>query len=275
MAALTRPGDAATDLRLARLHLRMGQLGLARAELEALAGNGSLDDEGLLALAEARWRTGDLAGAGEAAQAYLGPGGDSVVALVIAAESVAAVGRPGEARRLAGRAIEQTEIPLDHIFAGMPRSSVWPADPADGGPTAATLFGAETAAAARTGTPTTRPAAEASDASPAAPEGPGFWDTEDVAPSLDGPARLAAARETLVAGRPAEAALRFAIVLRAAPELADDVLRAIEGGSRSPEIEIVRGDAFGVVGRGDDARRAYAAADALLGAPVPRPQEEA
>ena len=32
-----RPSDPATDRRLARLHLRMGLLGLARAELEALA----------------------------------------------------------------------------------------------------------------------------------------------------------------------------------------------------------------------------------------------
>ena len=55
------------SLRLAALHLRTGQHALARAELEALAGRGRLDVPALLDLAEVRWRTGDLAGAGEAA----------------------------------------------------------------------------------------------------------------------------------------------------------------------------------------------------------------
>ena len=44
-----------------------------------------------------------------------------MIALVIAAEAVAAAGRPSEARRLADRAIEATGEPLDALFAGMPR----------------------------------------------------------------------------------------------------------------------------------------------------------
>ena len=56
------------------LHLRMGSLALARAELESLAGRGMLDEPALLDLAEVRWRTGDLAGAGEAANALLSAG---------------------------------------------------------------------------------------------------------------------------------------------------------------------------------------------------------
>jgi len=44
----TRPADLA----LARIHLRLGSLGLARAELEALAGQDALDADGLLDLAE-------------------------------------------------------------------------------------------------------------------------------------------------------------------------------------------------------------------------------
>jgi tetratricopeptide (TPR) repeat protein len=273
MTAFTaRPPDPATDLRLARLHLRMGQLGLARAELEALAGGGHLDDDGLLALAEARWRTGDLTGAGEAAQAYLGAGRESVTALVIAAEAVAAVGRPGEARRIAGRALEEADAPLDRIFAGMPRSSIWPADPADGGQVAATLFG-ESPAASRE-QPPSEPGVTATPATPP-PDGPGFWDTEAHPPLPDGKAELAAARAAQSAGRP-EASLRFAIVLRAAPELARQVLEATESGARSAEIEIVRGDAFGLVGRHDEARRAYAAAAELAGSSVvARPPEEA
>ena len=34
-----------------------------------MAGDGALDDEAIIDLAEVRWRTGDLAGAGEAAAA--------------------------------------------------------------------------------------------------------------------------------------------------------------------------------------------------------------
>ena len=63
--------ERAADLVLARLHLRLGSLGLARAELESMAGRNSLDDQGIRDLAEVRWRTGDLAGAGDAAAAYL------------------------------------------------------------------------------------------------------------------------------------------------------------------------------------------------------------
>jgi hypothetical protein len=70
------PVDAApaTALRLARLHLRTGMLRLARLELEQLAGAAALDTEGILDLAEVRWRTGDLRGAAEAAGAWLDAG---------------------------------------------------------------------------------------------------------------------------------------------------------------------------------------------------------
>ena len=61
----------AADLVLARLHLRLGALALARAELETLAGRDALDDDGLTDLAEVRWRTGDLVGAG--GDARMGP----------------------------------------------------------------------------------------------------------------------------------------------------------------------------------------------------------
>ena len=54
------PTSARAELVLARVHLRMGSMGLARAELETLAGRNGLDDEGIRDLAEVRWRTGDL-----------------------------------------------------------------------------------------------------------------------------------------------------------------------------------------------------------------------
>ena len=42
------PTDRPVALRLARLHLRMGSLPLARAELESLAGRAMLDEDALL-----------------------------------------------------------------------------------------------------------------------------------------------------------------------------------------------------------------------------------
>ena len=44
--------NAAEDLRLARLHLRLGMLAAARAELEDLEHRGALNNEGLASLAE-------------------------------------------------------------------------------------------------------------------------------------------------------------------------------------------------------------------------------
>ena len=93
-----------------------------------MAGRNELDDDGIRDLAEARWRTGDTTGAGEAAAAYLAAIPDDVVALVIAAEAQAELGRPGEARRLAGMAMEGADGSLEPIFAGMRRSSIWPVD---------------------------------------------------------------------------------------------------------------------------------------------------
>ena len=70
-ATIVRAGprrpSARRELVLAHTHLRLGSLALARAELETLAGARRLDTPGLVDLAEARWRTGDLTGAGEAA----------------------------------------------------------------------------------------------------------------------------------------------------------------------------------------------------------------
>ena len=54
---------ARDDIRVARVHLRMGQLTLARAELEDLLRQDRLDLSGMAMLAEVRWRTGDAEGA--------------------------------------------------------------------------------------------------------------------------------------------------------------------------------------------------------------------
>ena len=114
------------DRRVARLHLRTGAIQLARAELETLAGIHALDPDGHLDLAESRWRSGDLAGAGDAIVEYLENGGDDALAYVIAAEASVAVGRVGDARRLARRALDRLTVPLEVVFAGQARSEVWP-----------------------------------------------------------------------------------------------------------------------------------------------------
>jgi hypothetical protein len=276
------------DLALARAHLRLGSLILARAELEMAADAGQLDGPGRVDLAEVRWRTGDLARAGEAAAEALTLVEDDPVALVIAAEAAAAVGRPNEARRLAGRAIEGFDGSVDSIFAGMPRSGIWPADSAEPPPIAATMFHQEPIAAPtkRAGdgetlvASTLRTAAVGSP--PVAPvprvaATPGFWDgdtdagAEPATPGLPDPVEeLEAGARALAAGSFDEAALRFALTLRLAPSLAPAVLDATEtpstadgmasAGAVDATLSVVRGDAFRLVGLEIEARRAYAIA---------------
>jgi hypothetical protein len=118
--------DPAVQVRLARVHLRTGGLTLARAEFEKLAGLGYLDAESMLDLAEVRWRTGDLARAGTAANAYLAGGGDDALGFVIAAEAASVADRPADARRYAGRALERSHVGLETYFAGIPRRLTWP-----------------------------------------------------------------------------------------------------------------------------------------------------
>jgi hypothetical protein len=269
--------ERAADLVLARLHLRLGSLGLARAELESMAGRNSLDDQGIRDLAEVRWRTGDLAGAGDAAAAYLEGAPDDVLALVIAAEMQSHLGRPGEARRLAGRALAASEGLLDTIFAGMPRSTVWPVD--TGGPLepAGTLFADLGAlppdwSVDASDSPDDAASAasqfEPGDAlAPTIQGGPGLWDAdhETVAPALPDPAELLArARAALEADRPGQAAAGLALAMRAAPTLAPAVLDLIAGRSE-PVLALVRGDAHRIVGHEAEALRDYAAAVAAIG----------
>jgi hypothetical protein len=270
------------DLILARAHLRLGSLGLARAELETLAGKDRLDDDGIRDLAEARWRTGDITGAGEAAATYLEVAPDDVVALVIAAEAQADLGRPAEARRLAGRALDRADGSLDPVFAGMRRSSIWPAEPGTTVGPVGVLFDdlhpgpigpaqvqgrrASDQASAAEG------AALHAPLDPALPaefdKGPGFWD--DEAPGVIGPAELVdagtlfhRARVALDQGQPAAAATGLILALRTSPELAPAVLDLLLGRAE-PILVLVRGDAERIVGREVEAMRDHAAAAARL-----------
>ena len=129
--SLSGPESVADDVRIATIHLRLGQLMLARAELEDLLGRDALDIHGLAALAEARWRTGDGDAATSAAEAHLEAGGTDPIAICIAAEAAAADGRPGDARILMDRLPIADAAALDALFAGMPRRAFWPAGPVD------------------------------------------------------------------------------------------------------------------------------------------------
>jgi hypothetical protein len=272
------------DLILAGLHLRLGALALARAELETLAGRDALDDDGLTDLAEVRWRTGDLVGAGEAAAAILDGDDGPVVALLVAAEAAMGRGRPSEARRYADRATARAGATLDVLFAGMPRSPIWPADPAALPPASAALFDVPAVG------PTTHPAATAVIASGPLSGGGGgagsaavvagsigLWDA-DAGQDLDGPPggpdlpiagdELVLARAALDDDLAADAATHLALVVRLAPALAPAVLELI-GDDRRPELALVRGDAYRLVGLEAEARQAYA--DVPRPAPRSRP----
>ena len=312
--SLTEDGGVVSrgpDLALARLHLRLGSMALARAELETLAGRDALDQDGLIDLAEARWRTGDIAGAGEAAAAALDDEDGPLLALVVAAEAAAARGRPTEARRLADRAMEVAGGSIDALFAGMPRAGVWPPDAAAPPPSPTTMFDPprrassvvhrhpmpheETAAASPTQPAADAPAARPGDEADAATVG--LWEAAaaDHGPDLtldltadieadglaDGASDLPAGdtelrlgRVALEAGDPDEAAVRLGLVLRVAPALAPAVLDLIERRTERG-LALVRGDAYRLVGREIEARRAFTEAARGGSWPPPPPEHEA
>lgn len=269
--------ERAPDLVLARLHLRLGSLSLARAELETLAGRDMLDAEGVVDLAEVRWRTGDIAGAGEAAQLVIDDDEGPVLALIVAAEAAAARGRPTEARRLAAKALAAANGSIDAIFAGMPRSPAWPPDPAAPPPAPTTMFASPAASRRTPPTGRRRPARERvappKDEQPveADADGAGLWD-EGMAAEAEAEAEaqaridaalptgeegLEAGRAALEAGDVVGAAVQLALVLRIAPALAPAILDLV-GDRHDPALALVRGDAYRAVGRELDARRAYA-----------------
>ncbi len=300
------------DLVLARLHLRLGSLALARAELETLAGRDALDEDGLVDLAEARWRTGDIEGAGEAAVAALTDEEGPLLALVVAAEAAAARGRPTEARRLAGRAMAEAAGSIDEIFAGMPRGSAWPPDASAPPPAPTTMFDAPrrgTVVAPHGGrrgrvapvvAPVVAPPVRAeagpspSDAADAGTDG--LWGEDgvpeaavtdvlsadlaaeaeaeaeagltDAVDEPDPAAELERARAALSLADPGEAAVRLGLVLRLSPSLAPAVLDLVAD-RPEPALAIVRGDAYRLVGRELEARRAFAEAARSVGAASP------
>ena len=240
----------AADLRLARLHLRLGALSLAGAELEAAHAEQALGGGGLLDLAEVRWRTGDLPTAGEAAEEFVGGGGQALIAAIIAAEAAAHAGRPtdaggwlAEALALAGPSPDDA---LRDAFAGMPRSAIWPLDPAGPDLPGPLIGDAGGRARAAAGWPVT----------PRIPSAPASWRSGAGSDAADPIEELAAAGADLEAGETVGAAVRLGIVLRLAPALAPAVLELLQGVPGGLPA-LIRGDAYRLVGREVEADRAY------------------
>ena len=261
----TAEAPAGADGRLARLHLGTGLLRLARVELEELAGEGRLDAAGVLDLAEARWRTGDLRGAAEAAGAWLEAGaatgeaetGGRAVALAhaLVADALTVRGRDEEAAAHVAAtlaalapgppgeegppgAARSVSNALDALFAGIaPRADAWPAfDPGDRGTASADHVSAGGAVHVH-----------ASYAGSATPD------------------PIAAADDRLGAGDDAAAAVLLILALRATPIRAQEVLQRADAAlaARSGAgLLLARAEALRVLGRHEAAGIAYAVADA-------------
>ncbi len=249
------------------MHLAMGSLSLARAELESLAARDALDGPGMRDLAEVRWRTGDLALAGEAADRLLKEADDDPLTLVIAAEAVAAAGRPAEARRLASRAVEVGGDALEALFRGIPRSAIWPESigpqlgpGARPEPPATGLAGASAPPEDRTLEPSAPPVP----GEPAAPEPRSAPPTPAAAAAAPGQAAsaLAAGRAALDEGDAPVAALRLAVALRLDAATADAVSEAIGSRAAEPVLALVLGDALRLLGREPEAQASFEVAAA-------------
>jgi hypothetical protein len=266
-AAARRP-----DLRVARLHLRGGTHALARAELEALAGRDELDRDGILDLAEVRWRTGDLAGAAVAAAAWLEDGDETgdpgALAHAISAEAAAArgvldaaaahveaaMGRIGDARA------------LDAVFAGIVAGAAWPRE-AEASPASSVAAGPPVSSSERSPSPQRAP-------SPASPApGPASSPAAAAGALASRPAaELVAAGAAVVGEAPARAAVLLALALRADRAAAAAVLDVLDAAepeqAHAAALAFVRAEALGAVGRHEESRIAYASAERLALAPA-------
>jgi len=291
----------ADDVRVARVHLRLGQLTLARAELEDLLRRDALDGHAMAALAEARWRTGDAEGAAEAAFTHLGAGGSDDVALCIAAEAAASEGRATEARALMDRLPAADAATLDALFAGMPRRAFWPAGPVDrsdldelrrgagrspgasNGPQGAAAAGAPDgvtgigpdirsvpgprdvieATSGADWDAAARPGVEGSEVHPGrTPLDLPIHRGRRLKGQLDPQVEIVRARAELE-NRPERAVLRLALVLRHDPTFAPAVLELLRL-RREPSAALVRGDAQRLLGRHLEAEAAFdSAAESL------------
>ncbi len=262
---------------------------LARLEFEQLAGAAALDSTGVLDLAEARWRTGDLRGAAEAAGAWLdvpraehagATGRPRALAHAVVADGLAVRGRYEDAAlhvtaaldALAGRSGGTVEADLDDLFAGIPaRSDTWPAF----GQSAVRVDVDRAPGRRAAGRPARRPTERTAEARPEGEEA-----EPTLAPS-SGPTAdetIAAATERLRARDDTAAAVLLVLALRATPTRADEILqRADHALAARPgaALLLARAEALQALGRTEAAAIAYAVADAQArrgeAAPSPAP----
>jgi len=272
------------DARLVRVHVRGGLLNLARTTLESMAGAGTLDRDAMADLAEVRWRSGDLEGAVDAARAHRALGGEEPIALLIMAEGLAHSDQADEAGALAGEVTDRIGGAVDMLFALEPRSSVWPdADPGamlvDGaapGHWGLLVGGSEVAAP----TPETWPLAALPARSstpptgrggPAQPAGAGSASAAVTGGRVAGE-ELELAERAIAAGDATAAGDRLAVLLRLDPALAPIILSTADGAAAVipagdpgvAAIHLVRGDAYRLLGRDNEAAAAYQAAHQAL-----------
>jgi len=269
----------AADGRLARAHLRGGLLTLARASLEQMAGVGALDREALVDLAEARWRSGDLEGAAEAAAAHLDAGGDEPLAHLIVAEEADRQGSLVDARRHAAVVRERVGMGLDRLFAGELRSTAWPLEGVDWMDDGATTpgrwgllaGGAEVADPQPrswrmrpppvSGSPVTRPRLPL--AAAAATATASTLDQLELGRAAG--IELGAAEDEIDGGAITDAVDRLALVLRFDPALAPVILSMTDRALAAPgdrqqgvvALHLLRGDAYRGLGREAEAADAY------------------
>jgi hypothetical protein len=269
--------DPSLQARLARIHLRTGSLTRARAELETLAGRNQLDTAGRLSLAEARWRTGDLGGAGQAASEYLAANGDEALGFVIAAEAAAMGNRPAEARSYVEQAMQRYLSDLDPVFAGIARKAMWSTFAASPAavplPQAAVVVPAvETAPAVvpaveQAPAPAPEPAAAIEPTVKQAPEptaepaavvepAPEFVAADAEVPedptAAQADGEVASGRSYLEGNDPLMAALHFGVALRLNQTRARAVIEAIDDRQDVP-LQLVRDEAVRLLGMAGDA----------------------
>lgn len=283
--------ERSADARLARLHLRGGLLTLARARLEGMAGDGSLDRDAMADLAEVRWRSGDLEGAADAARAHQASGGQEPLAALIIAEDMARSGHEAEANPIAGSLYERVGGAVDVLFAQEPRSGIWPppdegwmtdgaAEPGHWG----LLVGGSEVAHPDADTwqlaPIEQPLIEGSPAPDLAPAGRGAvgqpgGPTSTGAVVMSG--RIAGEEleivdQAIAAGDIAAAVARLGVLLRLDPALAPIILSSADRAAATVSassrhlsaIHLVRGDAYRSLGREVEAAAAYQAAHQAL-----------
>ena len=245
-------------------------------------------------LAEVRWRSGDLEGAAEAARAHQASGGDEPLAAMIIAEDMVRTGNEDDANPIAGSLYERVGGAVDVLFAAEPRSPIWPppdegwmpvgaAEPGHWGllvggsevaePAADTwrLLAIEQPASAPTLTPIGRGAV-------GHPGGAGSTGAVVISGRIAG-AELETVDQAIAAGDVAAAVARLGVLLRLDPALAPVILSsadraaaAVPAGSRHlSAIHLVRGDAYRILGRDNEAAAAYQTAhQALSEGPPPK-----